>query len=160
MAYILSLEVGGTASLDALDYSSDSQEIGKNIGDDLAEGKPTLPLIHAFRCGDREKAAAVADVFSRGSVTDEEWEDARKHLEASLDSASGSSVACGDLDGDGYDDNLASSPLPRPDSDSDGRVDYLDIDSYNDECLTDGDDPIQLNFDFTDPEDGDSEAAA
>jgi len=31
---------------DVLDYSGDAQEIGKNLGDDLAEGKPTLPLIY------------------------------------------------------------------------------------------------------------------
>jgi octaprenyl-diphosphate synthase len=34
---------------DALDYSGDVREMGKNLGDDLAEGKPTLPLIHALR---------------------------------------------------------------------------------------------------------------
>ncbi len=33
---------------DALDYQGDSQALGKNVGDDLAEGKPTLPLIHAM----------------------------------------------------------------------------------------------------------------
>ena len=33
---------------DILDYSADSQEMGKNVGDDLAEGKPTLPLINAL----------------------------------------------------------------------------------------------------------------
>jgi octaprenyl-diphosphate synthase len=36
---------------DALDYSADRDELGKNLGDDLAEGKPTLPLIHAMRRG-------------------------------------------------------------------------------------------------------------
>jgi len=34
---------------DALDYGSSSNDIGKNIGDDLSEGKPTLPLIHALK---------------------------------------------------------------------------------------------------------------
>ena len=34
---------------DVLDYSGDQAEIGKNLGDDLAEGKPTLPLIHALQ---------------------------------------------------------------------------------------------------------------
>jgi octaprenyl-diphosphate synthase len=34
---------------DALDYDPSCEELGKNIGDDLAEGKPTLPLIHALR---------------------------------------------------------------------------------------------------------------
>ncbi|MFT6732293.1 MAG: octaprenyl-diphosphate synthase [Polaribacter sp.] len=33
---------------DALDYTADTEELGKNVGDDLAEGKPTLPLIHAM----------------------------------------------------------------------------------------------------------------
>jgi octaprenyl-diphosphate synthase len=33
---------------DVLDYASDASTLGKNIGDDLAEGKPTLPLIHAI----------------------------------------------------------------------------------------------------------------
>ncbi len=36
---------------DVLDYSASSEVIGKNIGDDLAEGKPTLPLIHTLRKG-------------------------------------------------------------------------------------------------------------
>jgi len=36
---------------DALDYSAKSEDIGKNIGDDLAEGKPTLPLIYAMKNG-------------------------------------------------------------------------------------------------------------
>ena len=44
---------------DVLDYSGATGEIGKNIGDDLAEGKPTLPLIHAMRTGNAEQAAAV-----------------------------------------------------------------------------------------------------
>ncbi len=42
---------------DALDYAGDTGSMGKNVGDDLTEGKPTLPLIHALRCGnDREQA--------------------------------------------------------------------------------------------------------
>src|SRR5438105_8754128 len=36
---------------DVLDYSGNQQDLGKNVGDDLAEGKPTLPLIHAMRAG-------------------------------------------------------------------------------------------------------------
>ncbi len=37
---------------DVLDYSGDEQTTGKNLGDDLAEGKPTLPLIHVMQHGD------------------------------------------------------------------------------------------------------------
>ena len=40
---------------DALDYGGDNEELGKNIGDDLTEGKPTLPLIHAMREGSDEQ---------------------------------------------------------------------------------------------------------
>ena len=36
---------------DALDYSASGEKIGKNIGDDLAEGNPTLPLIRAMQVG-------------------------------------------------------------------------------------------------------------
>ena len=36
---------------DALDYMADAEELGKNLGDDLAEGKPTLPLIYVLENG-------------------------------------------------------------------------------------------------------------
>ena len=40
---------------DALDYDGDATSLGKNVGDDLAEGKPTLPLIHAMtQCSQSE----------------------------------------------------------------------------------------------------------
>jgi len=47
---------------DLLDYSSTSEALGKNVGDDLAEGKPTLPLIHAMQhttSADRELLSAA-----------------------------------------------------------------------------------------------------
>jgi len=44
---------------DVLDYQSDPETRGKNLGDDLAEGKPTLPLIHALRSGDAATAALI-----------------------------------------------------------------------------------------------------
>ena len=47
---------------DVLDYRSDPQELGKNLGDDLAEGKPTLPLIHALR---RSDDAGARDLIRR-----------------------------------------------------------------------------------------------
>ena len=41
---------------DVLDYRADSEQLGKNLGDDLAEGKPTLPLIYALRTRQRRTA--------------------------------------------------------------------------------------------------------
>jgi octaprenyl-diphosphate synthase len=52
---------------DVLDYRSNPTERGKNLGDDLAEGKPTLPLIHAFRTGTTAQRAAISDAIRRGS---------------------------------------------------------------------------------------------
>jgi octaprenyl-diphosphate synthase len=51
---------------DVLDYHGASEEIGKNVGDDLAEGKPTLPLIHAMRNGTREESAIVREAIENG----------------------------------------------------------------------------------------------
>jgi len=44
---------------DALDYMADEAELGKNIGDDLAEGKPTLPLIYVLENGQEEEQSVV-----------------------------------------------------------------------------------------------------
>jgi len=53
---------------DALDYSSTSGDIGKNIGDDLAEGKPTLPLIHAMRNGSDEQKNLISEAIRNGGL--------------------------------------------------------------------------------------------
>jgi octaprenyl-diphosphate synthase len=53
---------------DVLDYSASSSELGKNIGDDLAEGKPTLPLIHAMRHGTSEEARIIRAAIERGGL--------------------------------------------------------------------------------------------
>lgn len=52
---------------DALDYSSSSEELGKNIGDDLAEGKTTLPLIYAMKNGSAAEATIVRNAIVSGS---------------------------------------------------------------------------------------------
>jgi octaprenyl-diphosphate synthase len=53
---------------DVLDYRSNPAERGKNLGDDLAEGKPTLPLIHALRHGDPSQQAAIRLAIENGGL--------------------------------------------------------------------------------------------
>ena len=55
---------------DVLDYSGDHEAIGKNLGDDLAEGKPTLPLIRAMQVGSAADAALIRDALERGRLDD------------------------------------------------------------------------------------------
>lgn len=52
---------------DALDYHSSAEEMGKNIGNDLSEGKPTLPLIHALRHGSAAEIALIRSAIETGS---------------------------------------------------------------------------------------------
>ena len=54
---------------DALDYGRNNPELGKNIGDDLAEGKPTLPLIHALRHGDSSQRELIRQAIVGGDAT-------------------------------------------------------------------------------------------
>lgn len=51
---------------DMLDYSGNNQDTGKNLGDDLAEGKPTLPLIYAMRVGSPEQASVIRKAIEDG----------------------------------------------------------------------------------------------
>jgi octaprenyl-diphosphate synthase len=60
---------------DVLDYSGDLHDTGKNVGDDLAEGKPTLPLIHVMQTGSAEQREAVRTAIENGG---------REHLAAVL----------------------------------------------------------------------------
>ncbi|MDP2065005.1 MAG: polyprenyl synthetase family protein [Burkholderiaceae bacterium] len=53
---------------DVLDYDGDAQEMGKNLGDDLREGKATLPLIIAMQRGTSSQAAIVREAIENGSV--------------------------------------------------------------------------------------------
>ncbi len=52
---------------DALDYTSNAEELGKNLGDDLAEGKPTLPLIYAIQNGTAEEAEIIVNAIKTGN---------------------------------------------------------------------------------------------
>jgi octaprenyl-diphosphate synthase len=68
--YAYGLHLGNAFQLidDALDYCSDAQTIGKNIGDDLADGKATLPLIHALKYGTELQKEQIKDSLKQGSL--------------------------------------------------------------------------------------------
>ena len=51
---------------DVLDYDADPEKMGKNVGDDLAEGKPTLPLLHAMWNGTTAQAAMIKQAIETG----------------------------------------------------------------------------------------------
>jgi octaprenyl-diphosphate synthase len=51
-----------------LDYASDTSTLGKNLGDDLAEGKATLPLIHAMACSDNQTQARLRAAIQQGDI--------------------------------------------------------------------------------------------
>ena len=52
---------------DLLDYSADGKTLGKNVGDDLSEGKPTLPLLHAMRNGNAEQSQTIREAIEQGN---------------------------------------------------------------------------------------------
>ncbi|MDP8033342.1 octaprenyl diphosphate synthase [Pasteurella atlantica] len=55
---------------DILDYSANAEKLGKNIGDDLAEGKPTLPLLHAMQQGNTAEASLIREAIEQGGKRD------------------------------------------------------------------------------------------
>lgn len=52
---------------DLLDYDADGETLGKNTGDDLDEGKPTLPLLHAMQHGDKDQSAMIRNAIEEGN---------------------------------------------------------------------------------------------
>ena len=67
-AYGLHLGTAFQLTDDALDYSRRNDALGKNIGADLAEGKPTLPLIHALRAGDAQQRRLIRQAIEDGGL--------------------------------------------------------------------------------------------
>lgn len=55
---------------DVMDYTSDGKEMGKNVGDDLAEGKPTLPLLYAMQHGNQAQAAMIREAIEQANGMD------------------------------------------------------------------------------------------
>jgi octaprenyl-diphosphate synthase len=56
---------------DVLDYDGNSEAMGKNIGDDLAEGKPTLPLIYALEHADESDASLIRQCLAQQELAEE-----------------------------------------------------------------------------------------
>lgn len=64
------LQIGRAFQLvdDALDFDGDSEILGKNVGDDLAEGKPTLPLIYAMQRLDKDGSEMIRQAIIQGDT--------------------------------------------------------------------------------------------
>ena len=74
---------------DVLDYTSNSDDMGKNVGDDLAEGKPTLPLIRAISKGTPEQAAVIRSAIEKGGYSHIDEVQAIIHDTGALDYTAG-----------------------------------------------------------------------
>lgn len=66
--YAFGIALGNAFQLidDALDYIGDENTLGKQVGDDLAEGKPTLPLIYALQHGDTDTKELIQQALTKG----------------------------------------------------------------------------------------------
>lgn len=62
---------------DTLDYTGDVKELGKAIGNDIQEGKATLPLIHAFRSQDAARKKRLRKIFSADEISMEDFQEVR-----------------------------------------------------------------------------------
>jgi octaprenyl-diphosphate synthase len=67
-AYGMHLGTAFQLADDALDYSSSPDKLGKNIGDDLSEGKPTLPLLYAMWHGTTGQAGTIREAIKTGGL--------------------------------------------------------------------------------------------
>lgn len=68
--YAYGLHLGNAFQLidDTLDYCSDAKTLGKNIGDDLADGKATLPLLYALKHGTSAQQTIIKDSLEKGTL--------------------------------------------------------------------------------------------
>jgi octaprenyl-diphosphate synthase len=74
---------------DVLDYSGHQEEIGKNLGDDLAEGKPTLPLIYIMKRGTPAQREMIRHAIEHGGLDDFSQVSAAIHASGALKYAAG-----------------------------------------------------------------------
>ncbi len=82
---------------DVLDYSGGPHETGKNLGDDLAEGKPTLPLIRVMNAGTERERTLVRHAIEHGGKSDLDAVVAALHRVGALDYARARARAEADL---------------------------------------------------------------
>lgn len=68
-AYGMHLGMAFQMADDVLDYAGDTQALGKNLGDDLAEGKATLPVIHAMSLADEPTRQRLRHIIENGEAT-------------------------------------------------------------------------------------------
>ncbi len=66
---------------DVMDYASDAEDMGKNVGDDLAEGKPTLPLLYAMWHATETESAVIREAIENGDGKDK-FDDIMKTMTA------------------------------------------------------------------------------
>src|SRR6476659_5167643 len=93
---------------DVLDYASDVQTLGKNLGDDLAEGKATLPLIHAIQHSDATTRSALREAVEHGDTGALPEVLAAIHASGGLDYSrrrAGEFAAAAEAAIEGFDDN-------------------------------------------------------
>ncbi|MEX1216564.1 polyprenyl synthetase family protein [Saccharospirillum sp.] len=69
-AYGLNLGLAFQLIDDVLDYDGNTEKLGKNVGDDLAEGKPTLPLIHAMQHASTDEARLIRQAIRKSGLDD------------------------------------------------------------------------------------------
>lgn len=79
---------------DVLDYEGDADAMGKNVGDDLAEGKPTLPLIHAMANGSEAERKLIRSVIRQGGLNDLDQVLSIVHKLGSIEYTRQKAVAC------------------------------------------------------------------
>ena len=65
---VLEINVSDDQCDDAIDYTSSTSNLGKNIGDDIAEGKPTLPLIYAMKNSSGQDRTVITEAIKHGSL--------------------------------------------------------------------------------------------
>ncbi len=79
---------------DVLDYAGDAHTMGKNVGDDLAEGKPTLPLIYTLQHGNEDEIKLIRQAIRKGDPSELEAIGAAVSRCGALDYTRAAAVCC------------------------------------------------------------------